>query len=112
MPIPKEWRDAVRKILHRRCKNDIMMTARASNEWQMTFPDAFHGELYDAIELAMADSRLMGRLVPDSTPLGKTYAFMFFFRATQLYGKVNLLLPDKKIVFIISAHPPNKGNIL
>jgi len=112
VPIPKPWRDTVRGILHQRNKNAIFLTKRSEDDWQATFPNAFHYELYDALNEALGDDRIQGRYIADMVPRGETYEFFFPCKNRMMYGKLNLLLPARKIVFIISAHPPYKGHTL
>ncbi len=50
---------------------------------------------------------VLGKAIAMKEP-GETYAFWFYHRSTQLYGKINLL-PNGKIILIYSSHTPRKG---
>jgi hypothetical protein len=110
--IPRPWRETVRDILHRRCAKDIIPTKRARDDWMAACPDAFLSDLYTALETTLDDDGLLGRLVPDLTPRGEAHEFMFFFGGRQFYAKLNLVLPERKVVWVVSAHPPYKGDQL
>lgn len=111
-PIPRGWRDAVRHILHARAWNRITVTIRAQHEWDMTFPCGYPWDLFDALEKTVARTDLVGRRIPDLRPPGEAYEFFFEHDGKTLYGKVNLLLPERKTVIVVSAHPPYKGKDL
>jgi len=98
-------------ILRNRGKN-VTVTQRAQHEWQMAFLDAYSWDLFVALEDAIKDDAILGRLVPDIVPPGEAYEFFFTFKGKQMYGKVNLLTPERKAVIVISAHIPNKGDKL
>ncbi len=88
------------------------MTQLAKDEWSTAFPDAYLGDLYDALERNLGDDGIKGRAIADIRPPGEAYEFMFTYQGTILYGKVNLLLPDSRIVLVVSAHLPRKGDTL
>ena len=111
-PIPPEWRKVVRAILRGRNRKSLLITDRAVHEWSMAFPDAYLGDLYETLERTLADDGILGRRVPDMRPPGEAYEFMFFHEGVRLYGKVNLILPDRKAALVVSAHLPNKGDTL
>lgn len=116
IPIPKQWRTIVCNILHGRhdknSRRNIIITARANGDWSMAFPGGFPWDLPAALEDALKDDSILGRHVPNIKPSGEAYEFMFTHLGTLMYGKVNLLTPEKKCVIVISAHIPNKGEKL
>lgn len=74
----------------------------------MAFPDAYPWDLFGALERALADDALAGRPVADIRPPGEAYEFLFTHEGTWMYGKVNLLLPERRAVIVVSAHVPMK----
>lgn len=78
----------------------------------MTFPESWMSELYDVLEKTLADDCLTGRLVAGLRPPGEAYEFFFSFQGQRMYAKLNLLLPRREVVAVVSAHPPYKGNDL
>jgi len=64
------------------------------------------------LEKVLQDDSIRRRRVPDIVPPGEAYEFMFTHLDKLMYGKVNLLTPARKVVIVISAHIPNKGDKL
>jgi len=115
IPIPKEWRTVVCRILHDRGakgRKNIIITSRASSDWSLAFPGGFPWDLPAALEDVLKDDSILGRRVPDIRPPGEAYEFMFTHLGKLMYGKANLLTPARKVVVVISAHIPNKGDKL
>ncbi len=109
--IPATWRQSVCVALAER-GNCVQLTVRARHEWESAFPNAFEYELYAVLEETLASATLQGRRVEGMRPEGETYEFFFEFEGRKVYGKINLLAPERRIVLIISAHIPNKGDEL
>ncbi|MFC4994456.1 hypothetical protein [Rubritalea tangerina] len=112
-PIPPEWRTKVCSILRTgRDDKEVIYDPRASREWSATFPLAWSYNLKDAQRQALEVSGdVIGKKVHlDWQPEGsETWAFWFYHDGKKLYGKVTLL-PDNKVIVIVSAHLPNKGD--
>ena len=114
-PIPKEWRMIVCRILHDRGskgRKNILITERAKNDWGVAFPGEYPWDLPATLEDVLQDDSIQGRCVPDIKPPGEAYEFMFTHSGKLMYGKVNLLTPERKVIVVISAHIPNKGDKL
>lgn len=109
--IPKNWRDAVCRILESFEASRIVVTHRAKSDWEATFPSSFFFEMYSVLADAMKDDKLEGNRIYGMTPPGEVYEFLFMHQGRKLYGKINLL-PDGKIIIIYSAHVPLKGETL
>jgi len=103
------------RILHDRGdkgRKNILITERAKNDWDVAFPGGYPWDLPAALEDVLQDDSIRGRCVPDIKPPGEAYEFMFTHSGKLMYGKVNLLTPERKVVIVISAHIPYKGDKL
>jgi len=109
--IPVAWRQSVCAALAERGEC-VRLTMRARHEWEAAFPNAFEYELYTVLEATLKKGTVEGRRVVDMRPEGEAYEFFFEFEGRKVYGKINLLTPERRIVLIISAHIPNKGDTL
>jgi len=109
--IPAEWRRAVCAALAER-GDRVQITKRAKLDWVSAFPCAFEYELYTVLEETLKGETVEGRRVDGMRPEGETYEFFFEFENRRVYGKINLLTPERRIVLIISSHIPNKGDEL
>ena len=109
--IPAEWRRAVCEALAER-GDRVQITRRAKLEWVAAFPCAFEYELYAVLEETLKSETVEGRRVDGMRPEGETYEFFFEFEDRKVYGKINLLAPERRIVLVISSHVPNKGDEL
>ena len=109
--IPDEWKQTVRRILLQGDKKNILTTQRALHEWAAFFPDAWEYDRNDAIASALAQPNLKGVRVFGMKESGEVWEFFITYQRRKLYVKINLL-PNGKIIFIYSVHPPNKGDKL
>lgn len=109
--IPDEWKQKVRRILLRGEKRSIITTQRAQHEWAAFFPDAWEFDRNNAIATALNQADIKGIQVFGMNPPGDVWEFFAAYQGRKLYVKINLL-PDGKIIFIYSVHPPNKGDKL
>lgn len=107
--IPEGWKRAVSSILSEGYSGRVEVTVRAQNEFESLFPDTFRYHLLEAFVEALGNSDLEGNRVYGMTPEGETYEFIFTYRSQPVYGKV-CLRKDGRLVVIISAHRPLKGN--
>lgn len=111
MLIPEDWRKRVCFILQGRDpKATVLVTKRATLDWDATFPEAFPTALKDTL-VSILRQPLEGELVLGMTPPGVVYEFMFKFDERLMYGKVGLHDNDT-LVIVFSAHVPLKGNEL
>jgi hypothetical protein len=108
--IPTDWRTKVVAILRGREPGTVMIRQRARREWASLPFCPFDYELADAITAALEDERLVGKKHQMEEP-GETYAFIFSYRDTPVYAKVNLTTLDN-VVIVYSAHRPLKGDQL
>ena len=111
--IPAEWRRAVCAILAARNAKSIRMTTTAWDRWEVDFPQTLKSDLYTVLETALSRD-VEGERVYGMFPDGEVYKFFFAYRKRSMYGKINLLLPQRQIILILSAHAsdPAKGNTL
>jgi hypothetical protein len=107
--IPAAWRTSVRAALAERGER-VRITQRAKHEWEAAFPHAFAYQLYTVLEETLASETVKGRRVENMHPEGEAYEFFFEFEGRKVYGKINLLTPERRIVLVISSHIPNKGD--
>jgi len=80
--------------------------------WQSAFPDTFEYQLYTVLEETLEGGTVKGKRVDWLHPAGEGYAFFFEFEGRKVYGKINLLTPERRIILILSAHIPRKGDEL
>jgi hypothetical protein len=116
IPIPEAWRTRVAAILRRGSGKHILVTARATRDWESLTLDPFVCSLFSALVSALRTSELEGRRVDGMAEDGETYAFVFRYTTgagipVKVYAKLNLT-PDGKVVIIYSAHAPNKQDEL
>jgi hypothetical protein len=106
--IPKEWRDAVCKILTARAPNTIQITRRAENQWLALFPELFRYDLFDGITGYLRQESALGTRVATMKEPGDTYAFIMLIHGRHVYAKI-CLRTGGRIVLVYSAHEPDKG---
>jgi hypothetical protein len=110
-PIPRDWLEPVVRFLRtgqvgRDKEIDIPRTTYT--RWQSDSFGAWDYELKDGLIEALERPSIQGKHVPDQPEIGVTYAFWFFHKRRQFYGKICLL--DSKIQRkVLSAHLPDKG---
>ncbi len=107
--IPADWKQAVSAILQKGVTDQLEVTFRAKTNFEDLFPDTFTCDMLDAFVDALANPNLQGNRVIGMKPEGETYEFIFAYRSLPVYGKV-CLRKDGRLVVIISAHRPLKGN--
>ena len=108
VPIPVDWCSSVAAILRRGDQSKIQTTFQADTDWGQAFPAAWLYDRADAMAAALDVPGVLGRLITGMTPAGEVYAFWFYFETQKLYGKINLL-PNGRILLLLSSHIPRKG---
>jgi len=108
--IPTDWRRKVGAILREGKPGAVLVRQRARREWASLPFCPFDYELADAIVAALEDERLVGKTHQMEEP-GEAYAFIFSYKDTPVYAKVNLTSPED-VVIVYSAHRPLKGDQL
>ncbi|MDD3545669.1 MAG: hypothetical protein PHG96_09985 [Kiritimatiellae bacterium] len=109
--IPAEWLKAVCEALAQE-GDRVTITGTAWARWESIFPDTFKPDLYAVLARFLSKGPVVGRRIYGMRPDGEVYAFFFEYKKRTLYGKINLRLPEKRIVLILSAHLPDKGEEL
>lgn len=109
--IPNKWKKAVLAILAEGLGERVEVTVRARQDFEDLFPDTFGYHLIEAFTEALQIPELEGNRKYGMKPEGEIYEFIFDYRKLPVYGKV-CLRKDGKLVLIISAHRPLKGNAL
>lgn len=109
--IPADWCKAVCAALAEGNER-ITMPDSAWRLWQSAFPDTFKYQLYAVLEETLDGGTVKGRRVDWLHPAGEGYEFFFEFEGRTVYGKINLLTPERRIILILSAHIPRKGDTL
>ena len=109
--IPKNWKDAVCRILEENRPNSVMVTSRARLDWESTFPDTFEFQRNEAIIHSLRRPDIEGRRIYGMTENGEVWQFWTIYRNRQIFTKINLL-PNNQVVIVYSTHPPLKGNSL
>ena len=89
----------------------MIRRARARNEWEAAFPDAWDHQWNEALIAALAVDTAAGRHITDMVPPCDAYAFWFTYCQTRLYGKIGLL-PNGTVIVVFSSHKPMKGDVL
>lgn len=107
--IPDTWKATISEILKEGFTERLEVTIRAFQNFQDLFPDAFNYHMLEAFIAALGIPDLTGKRVYGITPEGEAYEFIFTYRSRPVYGKV-CLRKDGRLVVIISAHRPLKGN--
>lgn len=107
--IPDKWKSDVSDILKEGFTERLQVTIRAVQNFQDLFPDAFNYHMLEAFIATLGIPTLKGKRVNGMRPEGETYEFIFTYRSLPVYGKV-CLRKDGRLVVIISAHRPLKGN--
>jgi hypothetical protein len=102
--IPAAWRKTVCAILAERNSNSIRITATAWNRWEVEFPETLKGDLYTIFEETLSKEVVEGERVFGMKPEGEVYKFFFEYEKRKMYGKINLLLPQRQVILILSAH--------
>lgn len=110
-PIPEDWRRQVARILSSGSLDRILIRRRVQEDFCALFPGAFRLELLDCLRTALETDGLEGRPVIGMKEPGTIYEFIFHYRQTPIYSKINLC-PDGSVVIVYSAHRPNKGDTL
>jgi len=109
--IPAGWLKAVCEALIQG-GDRVTITGTAWNRWESIFPNTFKPDLYAVLARFLSKGSVVGRRIYGMRPEGEVYAFFFDYKEHRLYGKINLRLPEKRIVLILSAHLPDKGEEL
>lgn len=111
--IPVEWRKVVCAILAARNTKSIRMTTTAWDRWEVDFPKTLKNDLYTILEKVLSQD-IEGERVYGMYPDGEVYRFFFEYKKRKMYGKINLLLPQRQVILILSAHSsdPAKGDRL
>lgn len=112
--IPAEWRREVCAILAARNSKSIRMTTTAWDRWEVDFPETLKNDLYTILEKTLSRDLVEGERVYGMYPDGEVYKFFFEYKKHKMFGKINLLLPQRQVILILSAHTsdPVKGNKL
>jgi hypothetical protein len=76
--------------------------------WQSDSFGAWEYELREDLIDALTKPAVMGKYVPDQPEDGVTYAFWFFHKRRQFYGKI-CLLNNQIQIKVLSAHLPDRG---
>lgn len=108
--IPTDWKEAVCAVLKTWDQSLIPMTRTAQSDWAATFPNAWLGNLYDALIAYLSKPDVEGRFAPNMIPPGVAYEFIFMFDGRKVLAKINLTKEGK--AHIVSAHIPRKGDAL
>lgn len=105
--IPPAWLENVCKILHSGDLRKIEWTFEASNQWQLQSNGAWLPDCHEAMEQALSVPSVKGVRI-ELREKGETYAFWYFYKNRQFYGKI-CLRADKLRIKLVSAHLPEKG---
>ncbi len=107
--IPPEWRTTVARILRSGDPQRIDTKVQSDLDWGARFPEEDWDYVrFGAMATALDAPDIQGRHITTMKEPGETYAFWFFHRNVQMYGKINLK-PDGKVIVIYSSHFPRKG---
>lgn len=109
--IPLPWRQSVCQVLRTgKSGREIIWTHDASQRFEADFSGAWQYEAHDDLRRHLSLPMVTGCPITMVKPVGTTYEFMFVLKKRSSYGKI-LLTPDKKLLYIFSAHLPLKSKL-
>lgn len=108
VPIPRDWRETVCRILRSNDSGLIITTAQSDRDWFATFPDTWNYHKFEALASTLDLDGIYGRHISDMEPPCDAYEFFFTFRSRKLIGKIGLL-PNGQVIVIFSSHILRKG---
>jgi hypothetical protein len=109
--IPLPWRLAVCNVLRTgKSGREIIWTLDASQRFEAGFSGAWVYQAHDDFRRHLSLASVTGCPVTMAKPVGTTYEFMFDLKNRSSYGKI-LLVQDKKLIYIFSAHLPLKPKL-